>query len=224
MHELAGQRVYQDNSQKPYIHLVDGGVSDNLGMRAVLDALEIIESLHDLGLPSPLDSARRIIVFVVNSLSSPPTDWDKHERPPGTVNVLLQATGVPIDHYSYEATELLKDTAARWRALRELRESKAFAPNADPAADALLRVPQAEIYAVDVSFSQLKNKDEAKYLNKQPTSFALPGEAVDRLRAAAGTIIEESPEFRRLAKDMGATIVIHPVAPATPVPIPLRPR
>jgi NTE family protein len=203
IHELTADSIYRDSARRPYIHLVDGGVSDNLGMRGVLDALELLETLHDLGVPSPLDTARRIVVFVVNSLSSPPTDWDKHERSPGTVDVLLQATGVPIDHYSYEATELLKDTAAKWRALRELRDSMAFVPNRDPAADQLLRVPNAEIYAIDVSFSQLKDKEEMKYLNKQPTSFYLPSEAVDRLRAAAGQIILESPEFRRLQKDAG---------------------
>lgn len=207
IHELAEESDYKDSAKKPYIHLVDGGVSDNLGMRSVLDSLELLESLHALGLPSPLDKARRIVVFVVNSLSSPPTDWDKHERPPGTVNVLLQASGVPIDHYSYEATELLKDTAARWQAMRELRDSAAFFPDRDPAAQTLLRVPQAEIYAIDVSFSQLKDKEEVKYLNKQPTSFALPGEAVDRLRAAAGEIILESAEFQRLQKETGAIIV-----------------
>jgi NTE family protein len=114
------------------------------------------------------------------------------------VNVLLQASVVPIDHYSYEATELLKDTAARWRAMRELRDSAAIVPDRDPSVQPLLRVPQAEIYAIDVSFSQLKDKQEVKYLNKQPTSFALPGEAVDRLRAAAGEIILESAEFQRL--------------------------
>jgi NTE family protein len=75
----------------------------------------MLETPHNLGVETPLDTARRIVVFVVNSLSSPPTDWDKHERSPGTLNVLLQATGDPIDHYSYEATKLLKDTAARWR-------------------------------------------------------------------------------------------------------------
>jgi NTE family protein len=104
---------YTDSVDRPYIHLVDGGVSDNLGMKGVLDFLETLETLHDLGVPTPLDSARRIIVFVVNSLSSPPIDWDKHERPPGSVGVLLKATGVPIDHYSYEAVEVLKDTEAR---------------------------------------------------------------------------------------------------------------
>jgi hypothetical protein len=33
------------------------------------------------------------------------------------------------------------------------------------------------------------DKAERDYLNQQPTSFVLPAEAVDRLRAAAGTII-----------------------------------
>jgi NTE family protein len=208
LHELSEMSLYTDSVRRPYIHLVDGGVSDNLGMRGVLDSLELLETLHDLGMPTPLDTARRIVVFVVNSLSTPPTDWDKHERSPGTVQVLLKATGVPIDHYSYEATELLKDTAARWRALRELRDSTAFVSKQDPAADSLLRVPDAEIYAIDVSFSQLKDKEERKYLNKQPTSFVLSSEAVDRLRAAAGQIIVDSPEFQRLQKDIGVTNIV----------------
>jgi NTE family protein len=224
LHELSAESEYKDSVRRPYIHLVDGGVSDNLGMRGVLDSLELLETLHDLGMPSPLDTARRIVVFVVNSLSSPPTDWDKHEHSPGTVGVLLQAAGVPIDHYSYEATELLKDTAARWRALRELRDSTAFVPNRDPAVDKLLQVPNAEIYAIDVSFSQLKDQDEVKYLNKQPTSFALPSEAVDRLRAAAGEIILESTEFQRLRKDVGATDIVPEPAAGIPVATPPAPN
>ncbi|MEF8707352.1 MAG: patatin-like phospholipase family protein [Candidatus Accumulibacter propinquus] len=138
------------------------------------------------GAPTPLDSARRIIVFIVNSLSSPPTNWDKSEIPPGTLNILLKSAGVPIDRYSYEAIELLRDVAARWQTLRLIGNSAAMAANRDPAVAAALRVPNAEIYAIDVSFAALKDKDELAYLNEQPTSFVLPDEAVDRLRAAAG--------------------------------------
>jgi len=76
----------------------------------------------------------------------------------------------------------------------------------------VLRVPAAEIYAIDVSFSALKDKKEIEYLNLQPTTFVLEPEAVDRLRAASGTIISESPEFKRLLKDLGARIVESPVA------------
>lgn len=44
----------------------------------------------------------------------------------------------------------------------------------------------------------------------EPPSVVLPAEAVDRLRAAAGTIILASPEFQRLMKDVGATVIADP--------------
>ena len=106
----------------------------------------------------------------------------------------------------------MKDTAARWRTLHTIRDSPAYASNQDPAVAAALRVPNAEIYGIDVSFSGLTDKKEFDYLNEQPTSFVLPPEAVDRLRAAAGTIIAASPEFQRLLKDAGARIVVEPSA------------
>ena len=199
--------AFGDSVHRPYLHLVDGGVSDNLGMRAVLDSLEVLEALHDMGAPTPLDSARRIVVFIVNSQSSPPTNWDEFETPPGTVDILLKAAGTPIDQYSYESVELLKDTAARWGTVRRIRDSAAMKANKDPAVAAATRVPDAEIYAIDVSFAALKDETERAYLNRQPTTFVLSAEAVDRLRAAAGTILMASPEFQRLLKDVGAKMV-----------------
>jgi len=204
--ELRDLESYTDGVHRPYLHLVDGGVSDNLGMRGVLDALDLLEALHDEGLPTPLDHVRRIIVFIVNSLSSPPTNWDESEAPPGTVDILLKATGVPIDHYSYEAVEQLKDIAARWQTARGIRAMAGCSTNKDSPICAAVRPPEAEIYAIDVSFAALPDAAERLYLNQQPTSFVLPAEAVDRLRAAAGTIILASPEFQRLLKDVGAKV------------------
>jgi NTE family protein len=207
LRSLKAAQALADSVHRPYLHLVDGGVSDNVGMRAVLDALEILETFHEVALPTALDSAKRIIVFVVNSLSSPPTNWDESENPPGTVDILLKAAGTPIDAFSYESVELLRDNAARWQTLRLIRSSAAYAANKDPAVAAAVRVPDAEIYAIDVSFPALKDKAEFDYLNQLPTSFVLPAEAVDRLRAAAGTIITASAEFQRLLKDVGAKVV-----------------
>ena len=210
--ELKEAETYTDSVNRPYIHLVDGGVADNVGMRGVLDALQFLEALHGAGLPTPLDQARRIIVFVVNSLSSPAADWDRSESPPGTVDILVKATGVPIDHYSYEAVELLKDISARWESMREVRAMAGCSTSKDSPICNAVRVPQAEIYAIDVSFAALPDAKERAFLNQQPTSFVLTPEAVDRLRAAAGTIIMASPEFQRLLKDVGAQVVADPSA------------
>ena len=72
---------------------------------------------------------------------------------------------------------------------------------------AALRAPDAEIFAIDVSFAALKDPAEREYLNLQPTSFVLTDDAVDRLRAAAGKIIADSPEFQRLLEDVGGKVV-----------------
>lgn len=194
---------FQDSKRRPYLHLVDGGLADNLGMRAVLEALEELEAVRGTGRATRLDHVQRIIVFVVNSLSVPATDWDTSPRAPGDIAILLKATGVPIDRYSYEAVELLKDIVARWKTLREFRDAEAAGAKFPLA----INVPDIEIVPMDVSFAALQDKAELEYLNNLPTSFALEDEAVDRLRAAAGVIIAQSPEFRRLLDTIGATIV-----------------
>jgi len=212
--ELKEGESYADSVARPYIHLVDGGVSDNVGMRGVLDALQFLEALHTAGLPTPLDHVKRIIVLVVNSLSSPPINWDSSEDGPGVVDVLLKSSGVPIDHYSFEAVEQLKDIAARWQMARHIRDMAQCSTNNDAPVCAAIRPPQAEVYTIDVSFAAVPDKAERDYLNLQPTSFVLPAEAVDRLRAAAGMAILASPDFQRLLKDVGATVVADPRAAA----------
>ena len=62
------------------------------------------------------------------------------ESPHGTLEILVKAAGVPIDHYSYEATELLRDKQARWRAMQQVRNSAAFAANKDGAVATALRI------------------------------------------------------------------------------------
>jgi NTE family protein len=48
------------------------------------------------------------------------------------------------------------------------------------------------------------------HLNQLPTTFVLPLEAVDRLRAAAGTIIAAWPQFQRKLRDAGVKVVGDP--------------
>jgi NTE family protein len=210
LQQLADMRKYEDSRERPYIHLVDGGIADNLAMRGVLDVIDESEALRLIGHSSPIDNLRRIVVIVVNSLSTPKTDWDRQVSAPGTFDVLMQATGVPIDHYSYETIELLRDTAARWKMLRAIRDSGAITDKASPALIDVMRVPDAEIYVIDVSFAGVRSPEEREYLNAQPTSFALPAEAVDRLRAAAAGIVLDSAEFHRFLRDAGLTVLPAP--------------
>ena len=110
---------FQDSANRPYVHLVDGGVSDNLGLRGILESLEELEASKEYRKEQGLRFIKRLAVIVVNSLSAPDTGWDRSSSPPGGVSMMIRAAGVPIDRYSYEQVELLKDVVARWNLLRE---------------------------------------------------------------------------------------------------------
>jgi NTE family protein len=202
MQEVADLNAYQDGKERPYIHLVDGGVSDNLALRGVMDVMDQVEAARFVGLPAAITNVKRIAVIVVNSLSTPATTWDRLIEAPGVFEILMQATGVPIAHYSFEAIDQLRDTASRWAIYRAIRDSGAVIDPSNPALHAVERGPDTELYVIDVSFDRLKSAAERDYLNQLPTSFVLSAEAVDRLRAAAGTALADSAEFQRLLRDL----------------------
>jgi NTE family protein len=201
--------AFANREQRPYLHLVDGGVSDNVGMRGVLDVLSTFEALHAAGVATPYDHVRNMFIFVVNSLATPPNDWSRHENPPGFVDVLLKATGTPIDRYSYDTVETLRDIQARWAALREVRDVIKGYPALAARLQPIMRAPDITIRVIDVSFGVLPDKAERDYLNTLPTSFVLDPAAVDRLRLAGKNAILASPEVRRLI-DNGSLRMVGP--------------
>lgn len=202
------------SGNQPYLHLVDGGISDNLGLRGGLDVFNWMEALREAGYKTPLDHVQKIIVIVVNSMSTPKTDWNEKENPPGAIPILIKATGVPIDRYSNEQIEYMRDIEARWNMMRSLRDLPAIQKinkkDANLALDAVRKVPNAKIYTINVSFSNVPDPGERDYLNQLPTSFVLSNEQVDRLRSAAKAALLNSPDFQQLLIDSNAQIVVEP--------------
>src|SRR5215468_1158912 len=67
MQTLKEMRSFEDSEKRPYIHLVDGGVSDNLGVRGIIDAFDQIEFSGGYRRSLRIDKVRRVGIFVVNS-------------------------------------------------------------------------------------------------------------------------------------------------------------
>lgn len=189
----------QDSESRPYLHVIDGGVSDNLGLRGILEAFEELEASPTFRSETGFDRVRYILVIVVNSRSAPEMNWDRSPTPPGMVDQLMQSSSVPIDHYSYESVELLKDTVFRWKTRRELALVQMRLSGATEA-EAREAVPDVSFHAIDVSFDAIADPEERRYFMTLPTTFVLPPEAVDRLREIGGRLLRESPGFQELIK------------------------
>jgi len=195
---------FQNSKDRPYIHLVDGGVADNIGMRGVLEALEAVGASATFAGEIGFGAIRRIVVIVVNSRSAPKTDWDRKEDPPGTIDQLLKASGVPIDRYSFETIELMKDRQEIYGWRRDLQILQARLAGATEAeAEARASLPKLTLHLMDISFDAIKDPAQRDRLMNMPTSFVLPAQDVDLLREAAGRLLRESEDYQLLLRDLG---------------------
>ncbi len=193
---------FQNSKDRPYIHLVDGGVADNIGVRGVLETLQELAISAAFQREVGFGVVHRVVLIIVNSHSSPGTDWDRRESPPGFAAQLMQSAGVPIDRYSFETIETMKDIAEIWMWRRELLVDRARLAGATKA-QAEASVPRIDLNVLDVSFDAIPDPEERAYFMNLPTSFALPDEAVDRLRDVAGRLLRQSAEYELVLRDLG---------------------
>jgi NTE family protein len=199
-------RDFQNSKDRPYIHLVDGGVADNIGMRSVLETFEALGASTAFREEIGFGVIRRIVVVVVNARSGINTDWDREESPPGTVAQLMAAAGVPIDRYSFETVEMIKDRQEIYGWRREILISRARLAGATEAdAEASVPLPKLTLHVIDVNFDEIRQPDERAYFLNLPTTFVLPAEAVDKLREIAGRLLRESQEYQSLLRELGGS-------------------
>jgi NTE family protein len=174
-------QAYED-AARPYIHLFDGGLSENLGLAEVLRAFELLKVEPDETVLPALRRARKVVVIAVNALRFPVVDWDRSPEPPGSGALQDQMWSIPVDRISFEAVEQVRDQLAAWQAAGAGRRG----------------------YLAQVAFDNLKDADERAYFNGVRTRLTLPKEQVDRLREVGGRLLREAPAFRRLLVDLEA--------------------
>lgn len=89
-----------DKSGHPYVHLMDGGLADNLGLRAVAD--EYRRGFIRERVSGKID---RLVIIVVNSKNNPAEGLDQKESPPGLKDVAYKTATISMDNYTFETVE-----------------------------------------------------------------------------------------------------------------------
>jgi NTE family protein len=65
-------------------------------------------------------------------------------------------------------------------------------------------VPDVTLEVVDVSFDAIKDPAERARFMNLPTSFVLPPQEVDGLRAVAGVLMRQSADYESVVRGFGA--------------------
>jgi predicted acylesterase/phospholipase RssA len=129
---------------RPFVHLLDGGLSDNIGLRGPYVALSGQDSAWSVFTKINQGRVRRVLVITANAHTGRDPDWGKRESPPGVVDVLGLVTTGPMGNYSFETVQLIAEHFTRlrldledYRACERLAKAQcaAFSMPFDPPAD-----------------------------------------------------------------------------------------
>jgi NTE family protein len=188
---------FLDSKKKPYLHLVDGGVADNLGLRAVLERVTLMGDPWRTLRYAKMENVHKVVFVVVNAETSIDEKWDRWEKIPPFGAMLDSYSSIAIERYNMETVALLSESFARWAA--EIRQGRC---GSNPISTAPGACGDIEFYLIQVRFDALNDEAERDLLKRLPTSFVLEPEQVDHLRDAARRILRDSKEFQRLLQDL----------------------
>ncbi|MHC1727444.1 MAG: patatin-like phospholipase family protein [Syntrophobacteraceae bacterium] len=188
---------YLDSRKKPYIHLVDGGVADNLGLRAALERVTLMGDSWTTLKYAKMENVHKIVFVVVNAETEIDDKWDRLGKIPPFGAMLESYSSIAIERYNMETVALLSESFSRWA--DEIRRGRC---GSMPISTGPGSCGDIEFYLVMVNFDALDNEGERRFLKRLPTSFVLKPEEVDKLRDAAHRILAQSREFQRLLQDL----------------------
>lgn len=180
--------AYRDVEARPYIHLVDGGLVDNLGVRSLLDRAVAAGSLSATFGGLPAGTVRRLVLISVNSERDTAENIDKSDRVPSQSQVLDALVFGAGSRLSTETTAMIGDVARRLATDLQSARSQPGSPF----------TPDAEIHVINVSLRDVQDRGLRHALMRVPTALSIPPGQVGELRRAGRMALRQSADFQRL--------------------------
>jgi NTE family protein len=184
---------YIDKAGHRYAHFVDGGITDNLGLRALLEAVEVLGGAKEYLQALQIQSPRRVAVIAVNAAADTRQGIDASVLQPTIEQTLNAVTNIQLYRYNTDTLQDMQQGLARWTQQ--------------------LSTPQRPVHAyfIRLSFEDVPDVPLRRFLNEIPTSLALSDEQVNQLIAAGRALLRTNAEFRRLVADLDGRLATVPV-------------
>ena len=173
---------YADARQTPWIHLMDGGISDNLALRVLLNDMLLLD-INTNRFAAGLLPVRRILIISVDGQSAPNPNWPHQRVVSGLGQIISAVTSAQIGAYNIETLIAVEtavdDLVNKLRTLR-CRQGLVIQGHAcDDVAGKIMRV----------SLSDYPDAALRARLLAIRTGLTLPRHQVDALVAAGETMI-----------------------------------
>ena len=178
---------YLDPDRMPVVRLVDGGVTDNLGIRGSIMSPVLhrgdVPSMQGAFTKSSLDQVTQVLVIISNAQSYKPYEWSTEGREPGIVSTTIA---------SFDAALNLLNTNTVAEARRSFQDWERMVNNRRAPREAKVRV-----HFVSLTLEDIEDAAEREWFNAIPTSLSLEENEVDALKALPKRLLAKSSDFER---------------------------
>jgi NTE family protein len=167
---------YLDRKSRPYIHLVDGGIADNLGLRALADRIETQGSGYFLRDEKRMP--KDVLVITVNAQVKPERSMDLSAAKPSVADTIDAMSDAQMSLYNEETKLLLQ---------KKLDQLKA---------ELSAKGHDVKFYTAEVAFDSVEAKTMKSLLNSLPTSLELSNQDVDILIQTASSLLRRQSGYK----------------------------
>jgi NTE family protein len=179
-----GLKSYENKSQRKYIHFVDGGITDNMGLRAPYDLISLAGGPHAFFKKVKDKAPHHVVLISVNASTNPVTDMDSTNKQPSIIGAVNAMSGVQLHRYNTATFELVKSQFGLWAEELSTPDHK------------------VDVHFIQVTFEGVNQPDLKLSLNKIPTSFSLTDEQVDTLIKTSRSLLRENRDFQNLLTEL----------------------
>ena len=183
---VEGMKSYRDARQRRYIHLVDGGIGDNLGLRTLIDRFETMNMEEMERLPGNANGD--ILVILVNAEVNPDRLIEQTYAAPSVGTTMAAVSSAQFSNYNMETLDRFRQLLAEVQQYSEQNKLS------------------RKIYFTQVSFEHVKSSEINRLLNSLPTTLALEDIDVDRLIVAGRLLLRTEPEFEAFKQRHNASL------------------
>ena len=178
---------FLEKDRRQYIHLVDGGISDNLGIRSMMYRLLLLHQINEeagINRAKNIKIPKKFVIILVNAETNKTKPMEQSPNAPNAAEVMSAVSSAQISRYNLETIsqtrKLFRETAQRFSG-----QGKAV-----------------DTYFVELKFNDILDLNIRKVFNNMATSFSLPDEQVDLLFESGRRLLRNSTEFQRLLNDL----------------------
>jgi NTE family protein len=205
---VAWQRTaaaYADGS-KEYVHLLDGGIADNIGVSEPYRLLTGDDVDPRFKLDIAQGRIKKIVFVMVNARSFMPSDLDRQQATPGMLDMLTASINSSIDRATFNTAERLRTLLAD--KFRGIADDAARA--GQPGIAASFRTVAANTQLIAVDFDAIDDRECRRRFHSIPTNWALSNAQIDALTAVGEALVTGHPDFPAALTAVQGSLTVQP--------------